>query len=106
VNLQLFELLNHWAGRSDGVDDVMEFLAQWLIYGVFAVAAVLAGRALRRRQFAALLQVAVAPDDRLRDRGGAVGDQPSVAPVPDPPRHGSRGSGPASTIRTTSWSAP
>jgi undecaprenyl-diphosphatase len=60
VNLQLFELLNHLAGRYRGVDDVMEFLAQWLIYVVFAVAAILAGRALRRRELAALLRVAVA----------------------------------------------
>jgi undecaprenyl-diphosphatase len=51
VNFQLFELLNRDAGRFDGLDDVMEFVATWLIYGVFAVAAALVAIALRRRRW-------------------------------------------------------
>jgi undecaprenyl-diphosphatase len=51
VNFQLFELLNREAGRFDGLDDVMEFAATRLIYGVFAVAAVLVALALHRRQW-------------------------------------------------------
>jgi undecaprenyl-diphosphatase len=32
VNYHQFELINQRAGRADGVDDVMEFTATWLIY--------------------------------------------------------------------------
>ncbi|MFI6267193.1 hypothetical protein [Micromonospora sp. NPDC051006] len=48
MNYRLFELVNGHAGRVDGIDDVMEFAAQYLIYVVFAVAAVLGAVALRR----------------------------------------------------------
>jgi undecaprenyl-diphosphatase len=36
VNYQLFHLINSHAGRLDALDDVMEFAATWLIYGIFA----------------------------------------------------------------------
>jgi undecaprenyl-diphosphatase len=58
VNYHLFELLNGAAGRNDGVDDAMEFAATWLIYGVFAVAAVIVGRALADRRWRAVLRLA------------------------------------------------
>jgi undecaprenyl-diphosphatase len=51
VNFALFELLNGEAGRFDGLDDAMEFAATRLIFGVFAVAAVLVALALRRREW-------------------------------------------------------
>jgi undecaprenyl-diphosphatase len=50
VNFPLFELLNRQAGRFDGLDDVMECAATKLIFGVFAVAAVLVALALYRRR--------------------------------------------------------
>jgi undecaprenyl-diphosphatase len=57
VNYHLFELLNREAGRFDGLDDTMEFAATWLIYGVFAVAAVLVGRSLYRRRLRPVLEL-------------------------------------------------
>ncbi|GAB3829426.1 phosphatase PAP2 family protein [Dactylosporangium cerinum] len=62
MNYRLFQLINDRAGRVDGVDDVMEFVADRLIYGVFAGFAALVVWALLRRRtvavahtFAALL---------------------------------------------------
>ena len=62
MNYHLFQLINDRAGRVDGVDDVMEFLADRLIYGVFAgFAAIVVWALLHRRlnrvaeAFAALL---------------------------------------------------
>jgi undecaprenyl-diphosphatase len=43
-------MINNLAGSTDWIDDVMEFSANWLIYAVFAVTAVLAGHALYRRR--------------------------------------------------------
>jgi undecaprenyl-diphosphatase len=60
VNYQLFQAVNGLAGRVDGVDDTMEFAANWLIYGVFAVAAALVGQALRQRRRGPVVQVAAA----------------------------------------------
>ena len=59
MNYQLFELLNRDAGRFDGLDDVMEFTASWLIFGVFAVAAVLVARALWRRRVRPVVELGV-----------------------------------------------
>lgn len=47
MNYQLFQLINGAAGRVDGVDDVMEFAATWLIYPIFVTAAGLVAVALR-----------------------------------------------------------
>jgi undecaprenyl-diphosphatase len=60
VNYQLFQAINGLAGRADGLDDAMEFAANWLIYGVFAVAAALVGAALYERRRRPVGQVAVA----------------------------------------------
>jgi undecaprenyl-diphosphatase len=60
VNYRLFELINGPAGRIDGVDDVMEFAATWLIYLVFAASAVLVALALYRRRFRQVLELGVA----------------------------------------------
>jgi undecaprenyl-diphosphatase len=57
VNYHLFELINQRAGRSDGVDDVMEFAATWLIYAVFAVAAGLVAVAAYRRKVRPVLEI-------------------------------------------------
>jgi undecaprenyl-diphosphatase len=57
VNYQLFELINNAAGRVDWVDDVLEFAATWLIYGVFAVAAVLVAVAAHRRRLQAVVEI-------------------------------------------------
>jgi undecaprenyl-diphosphatase len=57
VNYQLFELINNAAGRHDGVDDLMEFAATWLIYPLFAVAAALAGRALYHHRLQAVIEL-------------------------------------------------
>jgi undecaprenyl-diphosphatase len=57
VNYRLFELVNPRAGRADGIDDVMEFAATWLIYAVFAVAAVLVAVAVHRRRFRPVLEI-------------------------------------------------
>ncbi len=57
MNYHLFSLINGWAGRSDGLDDVMEFLATTLIYVVFAGAFVLGAQALVRRRIRALVLV-------------------------------------------------
>jgi undecaprenyl-diphosphatase len=57
VNYHLFELINQRAGRADGIDDVMEFAAKWLIYAVFAAAAALLAVATYRRQFRPVLEV-------------------------------------------------
>ena len=62
MNYRLFQLINDRAGRVDGVDDVMEFVADRLIYGLFAgFIAIIVWALLRRRLhevaqvFAALL---------------------------------------------------
>ncbi|MBU2667984.1 phosphatase PAP2 family protein [Actinoplanes bogorensis] len=60
MNYHLFELINGAAGRRDGVDDLMEFAATWLVYPVFAVLAVLAGLSLRRRQWQPVAQLGAA----------------------------------------------
>jgi undecaprenyl-diphosphatase len=57
VNYHLFELINQRSGRADGVDDVIEFTATWLIYLVFAVAAVLVAAALRRGRIRPVLEI-------------------------------------------------
>jgi undecaprenyl-diphosphatase len=57
VNYHLFELINQQAGRADGIDDVMEFAATWLVYAVFAVAAALIAGALYRRRLRPVLEV-------------------------------------------------
>jgi undecaprenyl-diphosphatase len=60
VNYHLFELINQRAGRADGVDDVMEFAATWLIYAVFAVGAALVAVALYRRQLRPVAEIGAA----------------------------------------------
>lgn len=60
MNYQLFELINGAAGRVDSVDDVLEFAATWLIYPVFAVAALLVGRALLERRMRPVVQLGAA----------------------------------------------
>jgi undecaprenyl-diphosphatase len=60
VNYQLFELLNRGAGRVDGLDDVMEFAAERLIYVVFAAGAALFALALYRGRSRAVLESGVA----------------------------------------------
>ncbi|MGA5299760.1 phosphatase PAP2 family protein [Nucisporomicrobium flavum] len=60
MNYQLFELINGPAGRWDGLDDAMEFAATWLIYGVFAMSAVLVAMALYRRRLRPVLELGVA----------------------------------------------
>jgi undecaprenyl-diphosphatase len=60
VNYLFFELINGAAGRIDGVDDVLEFVATWLIYPVFAVAAALAGLSLYRRRIRPVVELGVA----------------------------------------------
>jgi undecaprenyl-diphosphatase len=57
VNYHLFELINGAAGRYDGVDDLMEFGATWLIYPMFAIAAALAGLALYRRRLRPVIEL-------------------------------------------------
>jgi undecaprenyl-diphosphatase len=57
VNYQLFHLLNSGAGRFDGLDDVMEFMATWLIYLVFAIAAALVAAELYRRRLRPVLEL-------------------------------------------------
>jgi undecaprenyl-diphosphatase len=57
VNYQLFELLNHEAGRIPWLDDLMVFAATRLIYAVFAVAAVLVAVAVARRQTRTVVQL-------------------------------------------------
>jgi undecaprenyl-diphosphatase len=54
MNYHIFQVINGWAGRSDGVDDLMEFTATALIYAVFAAAGILGLLALRRRRIRAL----------------------------------------------------
>ncbi len=49
MNYRLFEMINSFAGRADALDDVMEFVSTWLIFAVFAVAAVLVVRSWRQR---------------------------------------------------------
>jgi undecaprenyl-diphosphatase len=60
MNYHLFQLINGWAGHSDGVDDVMEFTATTLIYVVFAVAAVLGLHMLWHRRFGRLIRAGAA----------------------------------------------
>ena len=57
MNYHLFQALNDRAGRADGIDDVMEFAANWLIYAVFAVVALLAGHALLRGRRTPVLEL-------------------------------------------------
>jgi undecaprenyl-diphosphatase len=57
VNYRAFEVMNALAGRVDGVDDPIEFVAVWLIFAVLAVAAGLCVRALLRRRFRPVLEV-------------------------------------------------
>jgi undecaprenyl-diphosphatase len=52
VNYHLFQLVNGWAGHNDVVDDLMEWIATWLIYVNFAAAAAAGGWALSRRRAA------------------------------------------------------
>ncbi|MGX6607325.1 phosphatase PAP2 family protein [Micromonosporaceae bacterium Da 78-11] len=59
MNYQLFELINGAAGRHDGVDDLMEFGATWLIWPVFALAAALAGVELYRRRLRQVVDLGV-----------------------------------------------
>ena len=60
MNYQLFELINQQAGRADGIDDVMEFAATWLIYAAFAVGVALVAVALNRRQLRHVVEIAAA----------------------------------------------
>jgi undecaprenyl-diphosphatase len=60
VNFQLFELVNGHAGRLDAVDDVMEFAATWLIYLIFAAAAVLVAISLHRRRLRPVIELGLA----------------------------------------------
>lgn len=60
MNYHIFEIINGWAGRSDGLDDLMEFLATTLIYAIFALTALLCGYALYRRRIRAVVLTAVA----------------------------------------------
>lgn len=60
MNYRLFELINGLAGRIDGVDDVMEFAATWLVYLLFAAAAVPVAVALHRRRIRPVLELGVA----------------------------------------------
>ncbi|KUL24377.1 phosphatase PAP2 family protein [Actinoplanes awajinensis] len=60
MNYWLFELVNGRAGRSDGLDDVMEFVATWLIYPVFVIAGVLAARALWQRRIRPVVELGAA----------------------------------------------
>jgi undecaprenyl-diphosphatase len=60
VNYHLFEIINQRAGRADGLDDVMEFAAMWLIYAVFAAAAALVAVALYRRRLRPVAEIGAA----------------------------------------------
>src|ERR1700754_4051368 len=60
MNYELFRLVNGWAGHRDGIDDVMEWTATWLIYAVFAATAAACGWALWRRSFARVGRVLAA----------------------------------------------
>jgi undecaprenyl-diphosphatase len=57
VNYRAFEAINALAGRVDGVDDPIEFVAVWLIFATFAVAAGLCVHALLRRRFRPVAEV-------------------------------------------------
>ncbi|MFI7597442.1 phosphatase PAP2 family protein [Actinoplanes sp. NPDC049681] len=60
MNFRLFHLINDLAGRSDALDDVMEFAATRLIYLIFAASAVLVGIALYRRRVLPVFRLGVA----------------------------------------------
>ncbi|KAB1916283.1 phosphatase PAP2 family protein [Micromonospora sp. AMSO31t] len=60
VNYRLFELINASAGRIDGIDDVMEFAATWLVYLIFAASAVPVAVSLHRRRTRPVLELGVA----------------------------------------------
>lgn len=60
MNYHLFQVINGWAGRSDGVDDVMEFTATAMIYAVFAVAGLIGLHMLWHRRFGPLLRAGAA----------------------------------------------
>ncbi|MBB5867509.1 undecaprenyl-diphosphatase [Allocatelliglobosispora scoriae] len=57
VNYDLFEVINGWAGHNVVLDRVAQFSATWLIYLVFAAAAVIGVSALLAGQIRALLLV-------------------------------------------------
>ncbi|MGC4890567.1 phosphatase PAP2 family protein [Micromonospora sp. DT227] len=57
MNYRVFELINGSAGRFDGIDDVMEFAATWLLYLVAAATAVMVAVALRRRRIRPVLEL-------------------------------------------------
>ena len=57
MNYQLFQLINDRAGRWDGLDDAMEFVADRLIYGVFAGFAAIVVWALLRHRLRQVAQV-------------------------------------------------
>ena len=59
MNYNLFELINDAAGRHDGVDDVMEFAATWLIYPMFLVTAALAALSLYRFRLRPVIDLAL-----------------------------------------------
>jgi undecaprenyl-diphosphatase len=60
MNYALFELLNRYAGRAGTLDAVMRFAATWLIFVVFAVAAVIVARELYHRRLRPVLRLGVA----------------------------------------------
>jgi undecaprenyl-diphosphatase len=60
MNYHLFQVVNNWAGRRDGLDDVMEMAANRLIYVVFLAFAAICARALYERRVRQLVQVAAA----------------------------------------------
>ena len=57
MNYHLFQVINGWAGRNDGIDDVMEFTATTVIYLVFGAAALIGLQALRHRQIRPLVAI-------------------------------------------------
>jgi undecaprenyl-diphosphatase len=60
MNYQLFQAINDLAGRLDPLDDTMEFAATWLIFGIFAAAAVTMALAVRRGDGRRVVDAAVA----------------------------------------------
>jgi undecaprenyl-diphosphatase len=60
MNYQLFQAINDLAGRLDPLDDAMEFAATWLLFGIFATAAVIMAVAIRRGDRSRVVDAAVA----------------------------------------------
>jgi undecaprenyl-diphosphatase len=60
MNYHLFQVINGWAGRNDGIDDVMEFTATTVIYLIFAAAALIGLQALYLRRIRPLMATGAA----------------------------------------------